>query len=92
MGQQAPGTATAHNIKDAVQDLPLGVFLGLAPGLASGTKCLIKFHSLSLRSVGYGFRGFHAPDVTPSCPLVGNFLNTLSKAAEPDEASGVGGE
>jgi hypothetical protein len=35
-----------------------GYASGRPPGLASGTKCLINSHSLSLRSVGYGCRVF----------------------------------
>jgi hypothetical protein len=35
----------------------LEYFSGRPPGLVWGTKCLIRSHSLSLRSVGYCFRG-----------------------------------
>jgi hypothetical protein len=36
MGQHAPGTATAQQIEDAVEDLALGVFFRSAPGFRLG--------------------------------------------------------
>ena len=57
MRQQAPGTATAQDIEDRIKISRFGYFSGRPPGLAAGTKWLIKAHSLSLRSVEYGLRG-----------------------------------
>jgi hypothetical protein len=43
MGQQAPRTATAHNIreKDAVQYLPLGVCLGTPSRFGLGYQIVV---------------------------------------------------
>jgi hypothetical protein len=40
MGQEAPCTTAAHDLKDTVQDLPRGVLLGLASGLGVGHQGL----------------------------------------------------
>lgn len=54
----------------------LGYVSGRPPGLASGTRWLIKAHSCSLRSVGSGGR----VGITRSYPTLvskRNFLDTL---------------
>jgi hypothetical protein len=65
MGQQAPGTAPRRIWKMASRISRLGYFSGRPPGLAAGTQGAINAHSLSVRPVGYGFRGAMPPMVTP---------------------------
>jgi hypothetical protein len=77
MGQQAPGTATAQDIKDGVQDVPCGILLGSAPRLGGGHRGCEQRPFL-VREVGrVRCSGCHASDGHPPSWSIASFLNTL---------------
>ena len=61
MRQQAPGTATAQDIEDRIQDFTLGIFLGPPTGLGARHQMADQV-PLFVAQVGrVGFARLHAP-------------------------------
>ncbi len=64
MRQHTPGTATAHDIKDPIQDFTLGVLLWSSPTLGLRNIGLEQC-PLMVTDVGrVRFSGFHTPRLT----------------------------
>ena len=61
MGQPAPSTAAAHDLKDAVQDRPRGVLLRLASGLGVGHQGLDQVPRFVAEVGRVWCLGVHAP-------------------------------
>jgi hypothetical protein len=61
MRQQPPGTLTAQDIKDTVEDFPLGVLLRSTPrpGLGHQVFDQVPFSVIQIGRIG--FSRFHAP-------------------------------
>jgi hypothetical protein len=63
MGQQTPGTPTAHDIKDAVQDFPFGILLRAPPRFGPGHIRLAE-RPFAVCQVGrVRFSRFHTPSL-----------------------------
>jgi hypothetical protein len=77
MRQQAPGTPTADDIEDPMQDVALGVLLWSSPALGFRDLGLEQFPLLVADVGRVRFSGFHTLKINASCSPVGNFLNTL---------------
>src|SRR5919108_5596385 len=77
MGHQTPCTAAAHDIEDAVEDLPLGVLLGPAPRFGFWHEMLDQ-SPFFVAEVGWRrFSGFHTREDNPAYESTTSFLNTL---------------
>jgi hypothetical protein len=64
MRQQAPGTPTADDLKDPIQDVALGVLLGSSPALGLRDIGLEQF-PLTVADVSrVRFSGFHTSNLT----------------------------
>ncbi len=77
MGYQPPRTAAAHDIEDAVQDLPLGVLLGPAPRFGFRHQMFDQIPFFVAEVGRIRFSGFHTPEDNPTCESATSFLNTL---------------
>jgi hypothetical protein len=77
MGHQPPRTAAAHDIEDAVEDLPLGVCLRPASRLGCRHQMLDQIPFFVAEVGRIRFAGFHTPEDNPACESAASFLNTL---------------
>ncbi len=61
MRQKAPGTATAKDVEDRLQDLTFGIFLGPSTRLGRGYQMLAQVLFFVTQVGRVRFAGFHAP-------------------------------
>jgi hypothetical protein len=77
MGEQPPGAAPAHNIKNAVEDFSFGVLLRSASRLDPGN---VRFNQrpFLVHEIGrVRFTRFHAPQFTLAASPGEDFFDTL---------------
>jgi hypothetical protein len=80
MGQHAPGTPTAPQVKNAVEDLALGIDLGTAARFDLRHEVLDQ-RPFSVTKIGrIGLSRRHAPQDTRSRSAQTSFLDTLLEA------------
>jgi hypothetical protein len=77
MGQQAPGAASAQQIENAVEHLPLGVFLRAAARLGLGHEMLDQLPCLVGEIGRVRLACLHAPYRIRSLLAHASFLDTL---------------
>ena len=77
MGQHAPGTATAQQLEDRVQDFALGIGLGPPSRFRFGHERLYQAPFFIAEISRIRLSQVHARDHTRSCSIMGNFLDTL---------------
>jgi hypothetical protein len=77
MWQHPPGTATANQIKDAIEDLTLAIRLGAAAGFGLGHKVLNQRPFFVTEIGRIRLSGRHTPQDNRSRSGQTNFLDTL---------------
>ncbi len=77
MGEHTPGAATAQQIEDGIEDLPLGIFLRPSSRFRLGHEMLDQVPFFISQVGRIRLSGFHAPEDTQSRLAHASFLDTL---------------